>query len=985
MRWKVSAVGLAMAACLAGPGRAQTPSLTQVVFPATPGSVLYAVQGAAGGAPLRSDDGGRTWRALYVFEPGAGQGIWSLAVSPASAETIYAAATMDRGGVWRSTDSGATWTQASSGLPAGSARVESLTAALDAPDLLFARVGGNLYRTTDGGRNWTLRGALPGNATALGIGARAPYPMFTMAIGGAMFRSLDAGASWEPAAAIGPGGQREASTVVIDPSRANTVYVSSTVPRVATCAAPGGTVHITRDNGATWSVIWSSGLCNVTATVIADPTRPILHIRSGVVGRFYCRSTDLGGAFDCSDRASVLAVDPRNPDIVLANGGQRISRDAGLTFEASGWTVRPSLPALGTLRHQVAQGSSITQGVPVRTPEQVNYSVPFRATVEGAAWLTLPNAEGQTGRDFPVRISAGGLTAGVYTGRLRLDSMATTNPSVTIAVELTVTASVSSGVRFMRSIFAGGPGAGSQVVDNVPAVGARVGSPDFLSRDAAGNIYFYSIVDRRIRRIDAAGRLTTILGTGENADTPDGPVAGMPMSFANGMAADAQGRVYLGQIAGLRVIENGNIRTVLARDTRIGGNQFSTLGSVGSVAVDGEGRALFTGVPGLLRLRATGLPDVPFVPPQGVRIASLSVAPDGSIYFVDSLTHRAYRLRNGTLTSIAGTGTAGYNGDGRAADTAQLNRPEDVDADADGNVYIADSGNRRVRMIAPDGTIFTIAGGDGARSVESADATAVSISPRSIVVEPNGNLLVADTLAIVRLTRSAAPVREIRSGAMRNAASGAEELAPGALFSLFGANLADTQETAAAAPWPESLGGVSVLINGRAAPLFFASAGQINGQAPFETAPGTATVEVRGGGSATSAVDFQVAETAPGVLQFGANRAVAVNPDGTVNTAQNPVAAGAPLVVYFTGQGAVDNAVPTGAAAGGDPLSRPVAAYSATIGGQPAQVLFLGLAPGFVGLGQANLIVPAVPAGDHAVVLTVGGRASNGPSVTVAP
>lgn len=222
-----------------------------------------------------------------------------------------------------------------------------------------------------------------------------------------------------------------------------------------------------------------------------------------------------------------------------------------------------------------------------------------------------------------------------------------------------------------------------------------------------------------------------------------------------------------------------------------------------------------------------------------------------------------------------------------------------------------------------------------------------------------------------------------RITAVVNGASFTQGVAPGSFASIFGENLATSTAAVSTTTWPTTLGGVTVLVNGRAVPLHSVSAGQINFQVPAATPAGNATAEVRLSGAASAAFSFSVVAASPGVLVYGTNRAVVQNQDGNLNTATNGALPGSTVVAYLTGQGAVDNAVADGAPAGASPLSRATLAASATIGGQNAVISFLGLTPGFVGLLQANLVVPALAAGDHAVVVTIGGRASNNPVITV--
>jgi uncharacterized protein (TIGR03437 family) len=165
--------------------------------------------------------------------------------------------------------------------------------------------------------------------------------------------------------------------------------------------------------------------------------------------------------------------------------------------------------------------------------------------------------------------------------------------------------------------------------------------------------------------------------------------------------------------------------------------------------------------------------------------------------------------------------------------------------------------------------------------------------------------------------------------------------------------------------------------------VFYVDPGQVNAQIPWDTPLGQATAVVTTGGVATAPRQFAVVAASPGIFTFGANRAVAQNQDYSLNTATAPAAVGSVVTVYLTGGGAVDNAIPTGVLSPAAPLARVNAAATATIGGQSAEILFLGMTPGLLGVVQANVRIPALSPGDYPVVITIGGAVSNAPLLTV--
>jgi adhesin/invasin len=218
-----------------------------------------------------------------------------------------------------------------------------------------------------------------------------------------------------------------------------------------------------------------------------------------------------------------------------------------------------------------------------------------------------------------------------------------------------------------------------------------------------------------------------------------------------------------------------------------------------------------------------------------------------------------------------------------------------------------------------------------------------------------------------------------------NAASFHPNGSPGAISTVFGVNLSDAVYQAQTYPLPTQLGPTSVTVNGVAAPLFYASPTQINFQIPANTTPGVPNVGVNTGLLRAGSGGFPAAVAAvdPGIFLNG-GRAAALNPDLSVNTAATPQPAGAILAIFITGVGQVAPAVPDGTAAPVSPLSFAVGTVTAAIGGKPAQVTFAGLAPGFAGLAQINVQIPAgLSPGDQPVFVSVNGVPSNAGLVTV--
>jgi len=188
-------------------------------------------------------------------------------------------------------------------------------------------------------------------------------------------------------------------------------------------------------------------------------------------------------------------------------------------------------------------------------------------------------------------------------------------------------------------------------------------------------------------------------------------------------------------------------------------------------------------------------------------------------------------------------------------------------------------------------------------------------------------------------------------------------IAPGEFIALIGTGLAASNQVAKP-PYPSTLNGVTVMINNKPAPLYFVSATQINCLVPYATTGPTATVVVQNGSTASNTVTVPVAATAPGIFsldQSGSGPGAILHADFSVVNADKPAISGETVLIFLTGMGAVSPGVADGTAGGSNPLSKTtVSPINVLIGGQPATVIYSGLAPGFPGLYQMNVTLPSV-------------------------
>ncbi len=231
-----------------------------------------------------------------------------------------------------------------------------------------------------------------------------------------------------------------------------------------------------------------------------------------------------------------------------------------------------------------------------------------------------------------------------------------------------------------------------------------------------GNIYIADLNNNRIRKVDTAGIITTFAGTGTAGYSGDGRSAtAADLNQPYGVCGDAHGNIYIADRGNyvIRMVDPSGIIFTVAGDGTRGYR------GDGHPATDGE-----------------------FKDPVGV-----AVDISGNIYIADAGDHRIRMVdASGTMSTICGGGVPGSSGDGGPATTARINTPVSVSADLSGNVYIADSGNQKIRVIDASGIISTFAGiGTSGFSGDGGYATAASLSsPVGVVTDIFGNVLIAD-------------------------------------------------------------------------------------------------------------------------------------------------------------------------------------------------------------------------------------------------
>jgi len=262
-----------------------------------------------------------------------------------------------------------------------------------------------------------------------------------------------------------------------------------------------------------------------------------------------------------------------------------------------------------------------------------------------------------------------------------------------------------------------GTGTGGYNGDGIPANTAELYYPADVARDSTGNIYIADQYNQIIRKVDTAGNISTVAGipgaAGYGGD--GGPATSANLNYPAGVAIDSSNNLYIADTNNhiVRKVSGGTITTVA--------------GMPGTGGYNGDGGP------------AT---SAKLYYPSDMKVDSA-----GNIYIADQYNHRIREVSaaSGNISTVAGNGTAGFSGDGIATQNS-IQYPEGLWLDANANLFFADQYNHRIRMVDGGGTMTTVAG-NGTAAFAGDGGPAINASlyyPYGVYVDGTGNLFVAD-------------------------------------------------------------------------------------------------------------------------------------------------------------------------------------------------------------------------------------------------
>ena len=538
--------------------------------------------------------------------------------------------------------------------------------------------------------------------------------------------------------------------------------------------------------------------------------------------------------------------------------------------------------------------------------------------------------------------------------------------------------------------------------DNGPATSAQLNGAVDIAVDSTGNLYIADSGNSRIRKV-SNGVISTVAGNGTNGFSGDnGPATSAQLEAPLGVTLDPAGGLFISDNARIREVSNGVITTIAGNGTGFGGDNgpatTAQLDEPLGVAVDSAGD-FWIADSGNNRVRKVSNGVITTVAGNGYAW-SIAVDSIGNLYVADTFNNRIRKVSNGVISTVAGNGTSGFTGDGGPATSAELSNPWGVAVDSAGNLFIADTGNRRVRRVS-EGIITTVAGnGTDGFSGDAGPATSAELGfPWKLMLDSSGDLFIADSLLIRRV--SGGVIATIAGGGATlgdngpatNAVLGAVGMAMGAGGDIYVADSVNNRvrvlipsgasctyainplSFAAVAPYGGSLVATIQTPSGcawavQSLPDWITFSGNA-----VNSGPGTVTLVAAPNTGAARSATVSIAGFSVAVTQ--AQGALAVTPGGVVNAASYtaPVAAGSIAAAFG------DFLVPSPITDNSSPLLTSLSGLSLQFGNGQQAPLF------FASVGQVNFQVPWELAGQSQTTLTaaLSGNSSSAQTVSLAP